>query len=115
MITKPGAWIDQFAGSPIPQTPAVDIPGIAGPTGITVGGGTPASSAAIPASIKPMDGVTTMTAFTLWQWCWVAGQNNFSNVLNAAQTGLMEKEVRLEYNDKLIALAQLSTPSRMAS
>ena len=101
-------WIDQFAGSPIPQTPAVDIPGIAGPTGITVGGGTPASSSAMPASIKPMEGVTNDDRIhAMAMVLGAVGQNNFSNVLNAAQTGLMEKEVRArEYNDKLIGLAQ---------
>jgi hypothetical protein len=35
------------------------------------------------------------------------GQNNFSNVLNAAQTGLMEKEIKSkEYNAKLAQLTQ---------
>lgn len=81
------------------QPPAVTIPGTAGPTGVSVGGGT-------PAPIKPMEGVTNDDRIhAMAMVLGAVGQNNFSNVLNAAQTGLMEKELRArEYNDQLRGL-----------
>ena len=81
------------------QPPAVTIPGVAGPTGVTAGGST-------PATIKPMEGVTNEDRIhAMAMVLGAVGQNNFSNVLNAAQTGLMEKELRArEYNDQLRGL-----------
>jgi len=62
----------------------------------------------MPASIKPMQGVTNEDRIhAMAMVLGSVGQNNFSTVLNAAQTGLMQKEQNArEYNDKLTALAQ---------
>jgi len=76
------------------QPPAVPIPGT--------------KAMHSPAAISPLEGVTNQDrlhamALVLGS----VGQNNFSNVLNAAQTGLMEKEIKSkEYNAQLAKLTQ---------
>ena len=61
-----------------------------------------------PAVIKPMEGVTNEDRIhAMAMVLGAVGQNNFSNVLNTAQTGLMEKEINAKkHND---ALAKLTT------
>lgn len=111
---QPPATIDQGTGLVVSgpaginpaateQPPGVPIPGTAGPSGVTVGGG------ARPASIKPMEGVTNYDRLhAMAMVLGSVGQNNFSNVMGAAQAGLMEKELTArEYNDQL---RQLTTP-----
>ena len=85
------------------QPPAVNIPGIAGPSPVSVGGGSK------PATIKPMEGVTNSDrVHAMAMVLGAVGQNNFSNVMGAAQAGLMQKEqTAREYND---ALKGLTTP-----
>jgi hypothetical protein len=80
------------------QPPAVPIPSV---------GAAPAPKN-MPASIKPMQGVTNEDRIhAMAMVLGSVGQNNFSTVLNAAQAGLMQKEQNArEYNDKLTALAQ---------
>lgn len=71
------------------QTPAVQIP-----------------SATTPAVIKPMEGVTNEDrVHAMAMVLGAVGQNNFSNVLNTAQTGLMQKEINAKkHNDALTKL-----------
>ena len=84
------------------QPPAVNIPGIAGPSPVNIGGG----SKNMPAAIKPMEGVTNDDRLhAMAMVLGAVGQNNFSNVLGAAQAGLMQKEqTAREYNDQLRGL-----------
>jgi hypothetical protein len=84
------------------QPPAVNIPGTAGPSPVNIGGG----SKNMPAAIKPMEGVTNDDRLhAMAMVLGAVGQNNFSNVLGAAQAGLMEKEqTAREYNDQLRGL-----------
>ena len=79
------------------QPPAAPIPGTASP-----------APQNLPASIKPMEGVTNDDRIhAMAMVLGAVGQNNFSQMLGAAQTGLMEKEINArEYNDKLTALTQ---------
>lgn len=79
------------------QPPAVPIPGTASP-----------KPQNLPASIKPMEGVTNDDRIhAMAMVLGAVGQNNFSNVLNTAQAGLMEKEINArKYNDQLRSLAQ---------
>ena len=81
------------------QPPAVPIPGTVGPSGVSI---------STPASISPVEGVTNQDRIhAMAMVLGAVGQNNFSNVLNAAQTGLMEKEIKSkEYNAKLAQLTQ---------
>ena len=82
------------------QPPAVPIPGTAGPSGVSV---------STPASISPMEGVTNQDRLNAMAMVLGAvGQNNFSQVLGAAQAGLMQKDQKArEHNQKL---AGLTTP-----
>jgi len=61
-----------------------------------------------PAAISPLEGVTNQDRLHAMALVLGAvGQNNFSSVLNAAQAGLMEKEIKSkEYNAKLAQLTQ---------
>lgn len=81
------------------QPPAVPIPGIAGPSGVSV---------STPASISPVEGVTNQDRLNAMAMVLGAvGQNNFSQVLGGAQAGLMEKELKAkEYNAQLAQLTQ---------
>ena len=83
------------------QPPAVPIPGTAGPSGSVV---------STPASISKMEGVTNQDRLhAMAMVLGAVGQNNFSNVLNAAQTGLMEKDIIAKaHNEKL---SRLTMPS----
>ena len=62
--------------------------------------------ATVPAVIKPMEGVTNEDRIhAMAMVLGAVGQNNFSNVLNAAQTGLMQKEINAKkHNDALTML-----------
>ena len=62
----------------------------------------------VPAVIKPMEGVTNEDRIhAMAMVLGAVGQNNFSNVLNAAQTGLMEKEINAKkHNDALTRLTR---------
>jgi hypothetical protein len=85
------------------QPPAVPIPGTAAPSIMGYQG------AKIPAVIKPMEGVTNEDrVHAMAMVLGAVGQNNFSNVLNTAQTGLMQKEINAKkHNDDL---AKLTVP-----
>ena len=94
-------WPNTFAGAPAginpaatEQPPAVPIPGT--------------KKTNSPAAISPLEGVTNQDRLHAMALVLGAvGQNNFSNVLNAAQTGLMEKEIKAkQYNAKLAQLTQ---------
>ena len=83
------------------QPPPVQIPGTAGPSGVNI--------SSTPAAITRMEGVTNQDRLNAMAMVLGAvGQNNFSQVLGAAQAGLMQKERDAkEYNAQL---AQLTAP-----
>ena len=85
------------------QPPAVPIPGSAAPS--IMG----SESTTTPAVIKRMEGVTNEDrVHAMAMVLGAVGQNNFSNVLNTAQTGLMQKEITAKkHNDEL---TNLTTP-----
>ena len=99
--------VDNTTGQQVTAPPGINPAATQQPPAVPIPGTKAMHS---PAAISPLEGVTNQDRLHAMALVLGAvGQNNFSNVLNAAQAGLMEKEIKAkEYNAKL---AQMTSPS----
>jgi hypothetical protein len=97
--------VDNTTGQQVTAPPGINPAATQQPPAVPIPGTKAMHS---PAAISPIEGVTNQDRLhAMAMVLGAVGQNNFSSVLNAAQAGLMEKEIKSkEYNAQLAKLTQ---------